>query len=145
MDEFSKKHADDVHCVLSVFDRVLIKGYLPISSAGGMESFMSSEGVLIKDFGRLSSGYADVLKEHARRSAERSGRPYVYLENGRARKEDRAREIAVRDDVRSGLVCVFSVLEPCASFRVAYEEKRPEIRSAPWKCCQAARDPEAFS
>jgi hypothetical protein len=52
-----------------------------------------------------------------------AGRPFRYLAEATTKrqgtsKEDLAREIAERDGVTEGLVCVFSVLEPCTSFDV---------------------------
>ena len=51
-------------------------------------------------------------------------------------KEARAREIAERDGVTEGLVCVLSVVEPCRSFAVApnRQTRRLEVVRRPRKC-----------
>jgi len=49
-------------------------------------------------------------------------------------KEARAREIAERDGVTEGLVCVLSVVEPCRSFAVAPNRQRLEVVRRPRKC-----------
>ena len=52
------------------------------------------------------------------------------------RKEDVAREIAERDGVTEGLVCVLTAVEPCHTFTVGpnRERKRLELRAHPGKC-----------
>jgi hypothetical protein len=65
--------------------------------------------------------------------AEHAGRPWQYFESP-VRKDQRAREIATRDRITEGLVCVFATVEPCRSFRLAYGRGRPAIRPA-WRKC----------
>jgi hypothetical protein len=65
--------------------------------------------------------------------AKEGGRPYRYLP-GPARKEDLAREIAEKDGVTNGLVCVFSVVEPCKTFSMVWKGGKSFIRPARRKC-----------
>ena len=60
---------------------------------------------------------------------------WLSLEKSRT-QEDRAREIAQRDGVTAGLVCVFSVLEPCQAFDVRgnRETCRKEVVRRQRKC-----------
>ncbi len=75
-------------------------------------------------------------------TATKNGRPYLNLNSGSVRKEDMAREIAARDGVENGLVCVFSSLEACNSFKVVYGDGQPEIRNAMRKClCLCRQQP----
>jgi hypothetical protein len=76
---------------------------------------------------------AERLKRHARAVATQAGRPWQYLE-GPIRKDQHARAIAARDGVTEGLVCVFGTVEPCRSFRLAYQHGRPALRPARRKC-----------
>ncbi len=64
MKDFIDKHSDIIDCVLSVFDRVLFKGHLPISSSDGMTSFLSKNGMLIKDFKKIVPQYASALNNY---------------------------------------------------------------------------------
>ena len=47
-----------------------------------------------------------------------------------ARKEDLARKIAERDGILEGLVCVFSVVEPCRTFSLVWKEHHALVRPA---------------
>src|SRR4029450_6895258 len=75
---------------------------------------------------------AALLKDHARRMAQREGRPFQYF-GERVRKEELARQIAERDRIHEGLVCVFSTLEPCRSYALRWDH-RSYIQSAKRKC-----------
>ena len=61
------------------------------------------------------------LKKHAMEMAAAAGRPYQYL-GERTRKEDLARQIAQRDRIDEGLVCVFAVLELSRTFSLVWKE-----------------------
>jgi hypothetical protein len=52
------------------------------------------------------------------------------------RKDDPAREIAARDHLAEGLICVLSWVEPCQTFEIHRhrESKRPQIRPQRSKC-----------
>lgn len=134
MREFIAKFGGKITGSLECFDRVVFKGHLrAISFAEGMEKLLSRHHLRIKDFGPFVKAQSDQLMQHAKRAAAREGRPYQYLAR-RIRKEDEARRIAQRDGLTKGLVCVFSELESCPSFKVAFAENRPRLRAASRKC-----------
>jgi hypothetical protein len=133
-DRFVERHADRITGVLSSFDRVIIKGHLrPICWSGGMEQFMAAKGVLIKDFGGFVNRHSESVKEHARKVADKAARPYIPLKR-QTDKEARARRIAERDGIKQGLVCVFSAVEGCQSFKIIGGVRRPQLINAPRKC-----------
>lgn len=80
MKKFIKKFAEKIVGTVGCFDRVLFKGHLPISSAGGMAAFLRANGVLFKEFRNYVQGPAQRLKEYARQWAEQKGRPYYYIQ-----------------------------------------------------------------
>jgi hypothetical protein len=133
MDRFIMQHRDRIVGSLSCFDRVLFKGHLPISYPRGLEAWMCWSGLKLKDFKDFALDAAERLKLHAQATAERAGREYRYL-NRRLRKEQLAREIARREDIHRGLICVFGTVEPVRSFRLRYGEGRPSMRSD-WRKC----------
>ncbi|HEX7840678.1 MAG TPA: hypothetical protein VF469_24545 [Kofleriaceae bacterium] len=52
MNSFVQKHHSDVIGVLSGFDRLVVRGTVrPVSYADGMTRFLSTQGILLKDFG----------------------------------------------------------------------------------------------
>jgi hypothetical protein len=133
MDKFIMQHREGVVGTLSCFDRVIFKGHLPISYPEGLERFLGWLGLKLKEFKGFALDLASEMKVHAESTAERAGRPYRYL-SGPVRKEQLAREIAKREGVRRGLICVFGAVEPVLAFRVTYGDGRPRLR-ADWRKC----------
>lgn len=133
MDRFIIRHRDKITGTISCFDRMLFKGYLPISYPKSMEGFLNRQGILVKDFKRFASSCSDRLKEHAQEAARKAGRPFLYL-NTPIRKEERARQMAQEDGVTQGLVCVFSIVEACQSFKLKYGEGKPRLASSSPRC-----------
>lgn len=142
MDAFQNRFAADVVGELTTTDRMIFKGHLNgFSPKGAFERFLWNERVLLKDFGKFVRGATDELKAHAEKIAKDAGRPFEYLKRAMTKKtgkskEDYAREIAERDGVKEGLICVFSTLEMCRSFEVRgnRETHRLEIVRAKRKC-----------
>jgi len=124
VDSFLKIHSDAVVGILSTFDRLLFKGHLTTwFPAGAFARFLYHEGVLLKDFKDYVSRVSAELKTHAEQLAEETGRAFIYLTSATTKaqgcsKEDHARRIIEEEGIEEGLVCVFSVLEPCSSFTV---------------------------
>ena len=133
MQAFLHKHADKISGVLSCFDRLIFKGYLPFTYPRAMEGFLQQQHVLLKDFRDCALEHSQTVKAHAQAVAEQAGRPFLHLQK-RIRKEERARQLAARDGVTEGLVCVFSTQECCSSFQVAYGEGRPRLRKSYPRC-----------
>ena len=100
---------ENITGVLSCFDRVLFKGYLPLGFSDAMERLISSQGFLLKDFKRFVMKHSETIKGHAEAIANRAERPFLYLEGNAIRKEDEARRIAQRDGITQGLVCVAGI------------------------------------
>ncbi len=65
--------------------------------------------------------------------AKKYERPFQYLSSA-IRKEDNARELAQHDGIEEGLVCIFSILEPCRTFSFRFQKGGPFVRSARRKC-----------
>ncbi len=133
MDEFLKVHQDDVEGTLTMFDRLIFRGYLNnLFPDGAFARFLSRNGVLLKDFGAFVQQTSAELKGHVVQMAEDAGRPYEYLESATTKasgesKEERARALAERDQITEGLICVFAVLEPCKSFVVQGNRARCKL------------------
>lgn len=134
MESFLSHYSDRIRGVLSCFDRILFKGYLPLGWPGAMEQLLARQGLLIKDFKRFVTEQSERVKQHAESVATSANRPFEYLEGSSIRKEDRALGIAQHDGIRQGLVCVFRILEPCQSFKLIPGESRPQLVGARWKC-----------
>ena len=121
MQAFLDKHAAKITGVLSCFDRMLFRGYLPIMFGASMAQFLNQAGIKFRNLKTFLTEHAAILKAHAQSMAENEGRPYIYLASAGSRKEQRARDIAEADGIEEGLVCVFSQLEPCNTFSFNFQ------------------------
>jgi len=121
MKAFIDKYEDRIHGALSCFDRMLFRGYLPIMSGWQMAQFFNSSGIRFRELKTFLVQNAERVKRHAMIIAEQEGRPFQYLQ-GKIKKEDLAKQIAERDRIQEGLICVFSVLEPCRTFSFRTEK-----------------------
>ena len=107
MKTFLDKHEPKITGVLSCFDRMLFRGYLPIMSGGAMARFLNQEGIKFRDLKTFLTEHAATLKAHAQAMAEREGRPYIYLASAGSRKEQRAREISRQPTALSMVWCSY--------------------------------------
>src|SRR5947208_15728329 len=133
MNEFVDKYRDRIHGVLNCFDRMLFRGYLPIMSGWAMAEFLNSLDLKFSNLKPFLMENAQRVKDHALAMATKHNRPYVYLQ-GKIRMEDAAKEMAKRDGITAGLVCIFSIVQPCRSFAFRFEKGRPFVQSAKRKC-----------
>jgi len=129
MKEFISKHQERIHGVLSCFDRMLFRGYWPIMSGWQMAQFFNSSKIQFRELKGFLLQHAQRVKQHAIDVAKQEGRPFQYLQE-KIRKEELAKEIAARDQIQDGLICVFSVLEPCRTFSFRFEKGKPFVASA---------------
>lgn len=76
------------------------------------------------------------LEEASLQQARQLGREIRYLNSAKVSKEAIAREIAARDHVPHGLICVLRSVDPCLSFQVVKNPQRGklELRYRPRKC-----------
>jgi len=126
---FITRHSDKITGVLSGFDRLVFRGQLlPLCHDGGVGAFLASQGVLLKHFGEFVETVTTMLREGAASVADRLGIPVRYLESSRIRKEDVAKRILAECPIRSGAICMLSIVEPCASWQVrrSREHKHPQ-------------------
>jgi hypothetical protein len=133
MKEFLRKHEDRIHNVLSCFDRMLFRGYLPMMSGCAMAQFLNLlklDGDTLKPFLLKNS---ERVKSHAVAMAKKYQRRFEYLRTN-IQKEERARELAKRDGIQEGLVCIFSIVENCRTFSLRFSAGSRFVRSSSRKC-----------
>jgi hypothetical protein len=133
MKTFQDKHAQSILGTLFCFDRLIFKGYLPITSESGLHSLFYQHHWLVKDFKVHAERLSAQISDHARALAASQGRPFLILE-GKANKEQLAQKILQEQPAREGLVAVLQTLEPCRSFKVVQGDRRPRFKVATRKC-----------
>jgi hypothetical protein len=137
MQEFIAKHRDQIVGTLSGFDRLVFRGTLrSIAYQEGMRRYLWANQVLLKDFGPHVEKVSQRLKEASLAEAVRLGRPVQYLASSQVDKEQIARDIARKEGITSGLVCVLTCVEPCWSYEIYRnrETKKLELQRRYRKC-----------
>src|SRR5450759_2936930 len=118
-EEFVAKFGQHVKAALCGWDRLLLRGTLrPLFSPARARGYLCASKVLLKDFSTYAQALTRRVRDAAIAAAGAAGRPYVYLRSSGTNKLALAREIAARDQVRDGLIAVFSALEPCVAVTV---------------------------
>ena len=137
MKSFLSRYGAKVKGVLSGFDRVRFRGTIRwLANTRGMYAWLHHKRVLLKEFKVYALALTEQIKQSTQQLADQADRPVVYLPSSSTRKEDVAREIAQRDQITQGLVCVLTCVEPCRTFTVGPNraEKKLELRLHQGRC-----------
>jgi len=137
MKKFVHKHADKIFGVISGFDRLIFRGGIrSLMYEAGMASYLNYKSILLKDFKDHAISVSTNLKEQTKEYAKKQERPFIYLPGNTKYKEEKAREMARKEHIKAGLVCIFSILENCNSYKVIgnRSSQRLEIKRYPTKC-----------
>jgi hypothetical protein len=107
-----------------------------LAHRGGLMTYLSAAGVLLKDFGAHAMALSERLKEASQAMARQQGRPILYLASSATNKEEAARRIARDDGIKQGLVCILTAVEPCQSYEIVRRraDKRLELEPRRRKC-----------
>ena len=137
MIEFVRQHAPLVMGVIHGFDRLRFRGtWRRGASVGGLGSFLSYLGVLLKNAGDWMENCTQQVKQASLAQAQRQGRPVQYVNDPSARKEDLTREIARREGIGQSLVCVLTAVEPCRSFDIHRNRSKKQLELVSrWRKC----------
>lgn len=127
---FELRYQDQLQGTLTTVDRLIIHGHLSrLWFANHMAYLLDRLGVCIKrDFGRFVEQASSQVVAHGKALATKAGRPFIYQNRVVKGKDALARQIAVRDGITQGLVCVFSTVEPAMCFGLAGGAIRPRLR-----------------
>jgi hypothetical protein len=137
MRSFLSRFVALVRGVLCGFDRLFLCGTLRrIAHPRGLQHYLWAHRIPYKDFAAHSLEVSARLEEASLRQARQLGREVRYLNSARYRKEDIAREIAARDRIRNGLICVLRSVDPCLSVQIHknHHTRKLEIQFRPRKC-----------
>jgi len=101
-----------------------------------MTYFMSRKRLLLKEFLPWAEALSKRVAAESAGRAQCLGRPVKYLASSRGSKEEQAMEIACRDKVEEGLICVLSCVEPCMAYDIYRnrEQKTLELQIRQRKC-----------
>lgn len=137
MHSFLSRFTATVRGVLCGFDRLSLCGNLcRISYQLGLQNFLWAQRVLFKDFGKYCDKVSTHLEQASLQQAREQNREVRYLNSSKSCTEDIARQIAARDRIKEGLICVLRRVDPCMSFTVRknHTANKLEIRYVKRKC-----------
>lgn len=137
METFLSRFGSLVTAVLSGFDRLVFRGTLiPLVRPRGMHTFLTRAGVRLLDFGEYVRQTSEAVKAAALREAVDGRRPIRYLASSKHDKEDLSHQLLEEQPIETGLVCAFSVVEPCMSFEYHRSQDTAErgLKLRPRKC-----------
>ena len=134
---FVQRHQHDVIGVLHGWDRLRLQGTLrALYHPPVMEQYLRRAGVLCKNFKKFATDLTGRVRQAADTLANERGRPVMYLPSSSTSKEDLACQIQQRDKVSSGLIAIFSCVEPGHTWAVRGNRatKKLEVKLQWGKC-----------
>jgi hypothetical protein len=137
MQNFIAKFGSLIQGVISGADRLVFRGSLRSIQYGfGMMGYLWHKQVPLTGFGKHAEQLTKQIKEASVAEAVRLQRPVQYLASSKVDKKKLAEQIAIRDGVNNGLICVLSCVEPCLSFEVGPNaaKKKLELKHRLRKC-----------
>jgi hypothetical protein len=130
LSRFVIKFTGLIVAVLSCFDRVIFKGYLPITNGPALEGFVD---YILKirrcEFMAFAEEQSEALVGNAKRLAQEAGAEYRFLQ-GHQRKDKLVDEILRLQPIADGLICVLCCMETCPSFKLVRGKDRPRLVNA---------------
>jgi hypothetical protein len=136
MASFLQRFALLVAGVLQGFDRLVFKGKFPqLYSPNGMHCLLGVNHIPRVHFKSYAAQITKELLEASWISRAKELGRFRYLNSSRIDKEKLAREIAAKQGIEQGLVCVLQCIETCWTFdRARNAEGLPIIQGEPGKC-----------
>lgn len=131
------RYANKIRGQLSCYDRIVIQGTLPgFCYADGMTAFLYANNIPIFDYPRFAQPLRDEIRLNAEKIAEKHGLEIDFIRKKNFRKEQRIEKILKKRGNESGLVHIFSAMEPCPSFKPWHNKKthRTYLRPDQGKC-----------
>jgi hypothetical protein len=127
---FVTKFSSSIVAVLSCFDRVIFKGYLPFGGDEHLNAFVDGNlKIRRKDFLPELQRMSQELVEHAQHMAREAGAPYHYLQ-GKHSKEQLVDRIARDRSHPEGLLAVLCCQETCRTVKLRYGRNKPRLEFA---------------
>jgi hypothetical protein len=137
MRKLMELYSGRIRGAISGWDRLRFRGTVRwLASVRGLGSYMSTHGILLKDFGEWAGKITAAVRSACAARAESLGIPLLYLDRAGVDKEALARRIAKERRIDRGDICMFSVLELCTAplVRGNRQTRRLELHMGQRKC-----------
>src|SRR6202008_3933662 len=116
---FMDRFGQHVTGFISGFDRLRFRATLrPLFQPGGLEIYLYSCKVLLKDFAKFAKELTDQIRQAAYSHFQQLGVPIRYVADSSLSKEDLARTLARQEALSSGPMCLLACVEQCLSFQL---------------------------
>src|SRR5260370_13437619 len=126
---FMDRFGQHVTGFISGFDRLRFRAIIrTLFKPGGMEIYLYSCKVLIKDFAKFAKELTDRIRKVAYGHFERLGVPIRYVADSSLSKEDLARELSHKEGITTGPICLLACVEPCLSFQLRGDRQAKQLR-----------------
>lgn len=132
-----KQYSQKIIGAIHGLDRIRFRGTVRwLASEKGLNTFLSNVNVLLKDFGDWAEEKTRIIRSSCERRADELGIERQYLRSGAVNKEKLAHEIAKKNGIVNGSICMFSVVESCIAPTVKgnMRTKKLELKMIPRKC-----------
>ena len=130
LSRFVAKFTSLIVAVLSCFDRVIFKGYLPITNGPALEGFVDHVLKIRRcDFMAFAEEQSEPWSSTPSSLAQEAGAEY-QLPQGPHRKDKLVDQILRQRPISEGLICVLCCMECCPSFRLVSGKDRPRLVNA---------------
>ena len=130
------QYNDKIKGSFSFFDRMIINGYInPLINEHSRAGALYQLGVLYKNYKDYFSNVTESIKRKIQDTANELGRPVIYLQSTKKRKEDIAKSFLDEENLSDGLICVLKTLEACKTAKVyGSDDGRLVVKSCNTKC-----------
>src|SRR5438309_9930742 len=82
-----------------------------------MTSLLFERKIRIFDYPKFAEPYRNRIRENAEQMAAKGGVEIEFIRKRNFRKEDRVKEALAKRGEHPGMVCIFSVMEPCSTYK----------------------------
>ena len=128
MKKFLQNFDDYINSILSGFDRIILKGHIKhFYYNNNFYFFLNQQNIKLKNFKSYVLKVTDGIKTHIKHLIEKQGCYSEYLNSIKTSKEKIAKRILEENPDKIGLLCVLSVVEPCYTLTVKYNNKTRKL------------------
>jgi hypothetical protein len=135
MELLTKRHEGHITGVLNCYDRIVLKGTLPIVCyAEGMTGYLFRNNIQIFDYTKFAEPLREKIRVNAEQLAASNNIAVEFVKNSNARKEDIVKKHF--DGKKTGLIHILSAMEACPSYRSWFDKvsNKLSLKSTQGKC-----------
>jgi len=124
MELLTERHKNEITCVLSCYDRLILSGTLPeISYSQGMTNYMYQNKHRIFDYPKFAEPYKETIRANAEQIAKEHGIEIEFIRKNGIRKESIISEKIAKRGAHPGIVHILSVMESCSTYKPWHDKK----------------------